>query len=63
MENDITVNYLENGYYCACGEWVSIGQEHLCKGSWGGWQPPMKTIETCPHCGKIIEKWIDLNGN
>ena len=53
---------LENGAYCAfCGEWVSYCQSHQCKGSWGGWYPPIKIVETCPHCGKSIEKLIGLN--
>ena len=52
----------EIGTYCeVCGEWVSYNQSHQCKGSWGGWYPPIKTVETCTHCGKVIEKWIDLN--
>ena len=61
-QEEMAVNYVENGAYCPyCGEWVSICQSHQCTGSWGGWRPPIKTTETCPHCGKIIEKWIDLN--
>lgn len=58
---ETTISYLENGYYCACGEWVSYGQSHQCKGFWGGWHPPIKTVEKCPHCGGIIEKWVDPN--
>ena len=56
------ISYSGVGYSCShCGVWVSYGQPHQCQGNWGGWYPPIKHIETCPHCGKIIEKWIDLN--
>jgi len=61
MVND-TVNNLIPGVPCSlCGEWVPYGQAHQCKGCWGGWHPPIKTVETCPYCGGIIEKLIDLN--